>query len=272
MSEAIRPLSVVTGASSGIGYELAKHCAADGMDLIIAADRPEIVEAAQALAAMGARVQHLQVDLSTIDGVDQVLALVAGRPVDHLLANAGHGLGHAFLDQSVADWRHVIDTNITGTIYLAQKIATGMVERGQGKILFTGSIAGLIPGTFQAVYNGSKAFIDSFAWALRNELKDTGVTVTTLLPGPTDTEFFERADLMDTKVGQGKKDDPADVARTGYEAMMRGEGDVVAGWKNKLQAALAAVTPESVKAEQHRGMAEPGSGKDGGETYQKPLG
>lgn len=268
MSEALRPLSVVTGASSGIGYELAKLCAADGFDLIIAADRPELVEAAQALQAVGVNVEQLQVDLSTIEGVDQLLALIGDRPIDHLMANAGHGLGHAFLEQSVADWRHVIDTNVVGTIYLAQQITRRMVERGQGQVLFTGSIAGLMPGSFQAVYNGTKAFIDSFAWALRNELKDTGVSITTLLPGPTDTDFFERADMEDTQVGQGKKDDPAMVARTGYEAMKKGEGDVVAGWKNKFQAALGAITPESIKAEQHRKMAEPNSG----ETYQKPLG
>jgi short-subunit dehydrogenase len=272
VSAAIRPLSVVTGASSGIGYELAKLCAADGFDLIIAADRPELAEAAQALGAMGARVEQVQVDLSTIEGVDRLLAVVGDRPVDHLMANAGHGLGHAFLDQSVDDWRHVIDTNVTGTIYLVQQIAQRMVDRGQGMILFTGSIAGLMPGSFQAVYNGTKAFIDSFAWALRNELKDTGVSITTLLPGATDTDFFERAGMADTKVGQSKKDDPAMVAKTGYDAMMKGEGDVVAGWKNKLQAAMGAITPESVKAEQHRKMAEPGSGKDTGEIYQKPWG
>jgi len=270
MSEAIRPLSIVTGASSGIGYELARLCAQDGFDLIIAADRPELVEAGQALESLGVRVEQIQVDLSTMEGVDRLLALVGNRPVDQLLANAGHGLGHAFLQQDVADWRHVIDTNITGTIYLAQRLATRMVDRGQGRILFTGSIAGLMPGSFQAVYNGTKAFIDSFAWALRNELKDTGVSVTTLLPGPTDTEFFERADMLDTKVGQARKDDPADVAKTGYDAMKKGEGDVVAGWKNKLQAAMGAITPESIKAEQHRKMAEPGNGDR--ETYQKPLG
>lgn len=271
MSEAIRPLSVVTGASSGIGYELARLCAADGFDLIVAADRPELVEAAQALEALGVRVEQIQVDLSTIEGVDRLLALSGDRPVDHLMANAGHGLGDAFLDQDVAAWRHVLDTNVTGTIYLAQQVTRRMVERGQGMVLFTGSIAGLMPGSFAAVYNGTKAFIDSFAWALRNELKDTGVSITTLLPGPTDTDFFDRAGMEDTKVGQAKKDDPAMVAKTGYDAMIKGEGDVVAGWKNKFQAAMGAITPESVKAEQHRKMAEPGSGDDG-QTYQKPLG
>ncbi|WP_334163656.1 SDR family NAD(P)-dependent oxidoreductase [Phenylobacterium sp.] len=261
MSEDLRPLAVITGASSGIGYDLGRLAAQDGYDLIIAADRPEIVEAAQAFQALGARVEHLQVDLATLDGVDRLVGLVAGRPVDALLANAGHGLGHAFLEQPVEDWRHVIDTNVTGTIYLVQRLAPAMVERGRGRILFTGSIAGLMPGAFQAVYNGTKAFVDSFSFALRNELKDTGVTVTCLMPGPTDTDFFERADLEDTKVGTDKKDDPAMVARTGWAAMLKGEGDVVAGWKNKMQAAMSAVTPQSALAEMHRGMAEPGSGR-----------
>lgn len=262
MSEApqFRPLAVVTGASSGIGYELARCCAEAGFDLVIAADMPEIVEAAQALRGLGSDVEEIRVDLATRDGVEALVELVGARPIDALLANAGHGLGNAFLEQPEDAWRHVIDTNITGTLHLVQRLAPRMVARGQGRILFTGSIAGLMPGTFQAVYNGSKAFIDSFAWALRNEMKDTGVTVTTLLPGPTDTEFFGRAEMLDTKVGQGKKDDPADVARTGFEAMMKGEGDVVHGLHNKMQAAMAAVTPASAMAEAHRKLAEPGGG------------
>ena len=178
-----------------------------------------------------------------------------------MAANAGHGLGKAFLDQDFEDVRHVVDTNITGTLRLAQTVARGMRDGGEGRILFTGSIAGLMPGAFQAVYNASKAFVDSFSFALRNELKDTGVMVTCLMPGPTDTDFFERAGLMDTKVGQDDgKMDPAEVARIGYDALKRGDGDVVAGIKNKLQAAAAALTPQTVLAEQHRKMAEPGSG------------
>ena len=262
MSEDLKPLAVVTGASSGIGYELAKLAAQNGFDLVVAADRPEIVSAAQAFEQLGARVDQLQVDLSTTDGVDRLLEVIGDRPVDALMANAGHGLGHAFLDQEFSEARHVADTNITGTIYLVHRIGRQMRARDRGRILFTGSIAGLMPGTFQAVYNGTKAFVDSFAWALRNELKDTGVSVSCLMPGATDTNFFHRADMDDTKVGQGKKDDPADVARTGFEAMMKGEGDVVHGLKNKVQAAVAAVTPQSRLAEMHRGMAEPGSGKE----------
>ena len=153
----------------------------------------------------------------------------------------------------------MIDTNVTGTVYLIHKIARGMHARGEGKILITGSIAGFMPGTYQAVYNATKAFLDSFSFALRAELKDTGVTVTCLMPGATETDFFERADMMDTKVGTAKKDDPADVAKTGFEAMMAGEGDVVTGWHNKLQSAIASITPAGMLAERHRKMAAPGS-------------
>jgi short-subunit dehydrogenase len=260
----LRPLAVVTGASSGIGYQLASLAAEQGYDLVIAADEPAIVEAEQAFSQAGVDVVSLQTDLSTTEGVDKLLAAIGGRQVDALFANAGHGLGHGFLDQDWKEARHVIDTNIVGTIYLIHELVPAMRDRGQGRILLTGSIAGLIPGTFQAVYNGSKAFIDSFSFALRDELKDTGVTVTCLMPGPTDTEFWERGDLTDTKAGSEPKKmmDPAKVAKIGFEAMMKGEGDVVAGWKNKLQAAMAAVTPQSVLAEQHRKMTEPGSAAD----------
>lgn len=260
MARSARPLAVVTGASSGIGYELAKLCAENGHDLVIAADEPLIHDAAQDLRARGAAVDAVEADLATLEGVDRLVAAVGGRPVAALLANAGHGLGHAFLDQDFAAVRHVIDTNVTGTLYLIQKLGQGMRARGQGRILLTGSIAGFMPGTFQAVYNGTKAFIDNFAFALRSELKDSGVTVTCLMPGPTDTEFFERAGMDDTKVGQAKKDDPAMVAKAGFDAMLRGEGDVVSGWKNKLQTTLANVMPAGMLAEQHRKMAEPGSG------------
>ena len=257
-----KPLAVVTGASSGIGYELARECAENGFDLVIAADQPEINKAAQALRQLGAEVETVEADLSTLEGVDKLYAAIGGRSVDALLANAGHGLGHAFLDQNFDEARHVIDTNITGTIYLIQKVGKEMRTRNAGRILITGSIAGFMPGSFQAVYNGTKAFIDSFSFALRNELKDTNVTVTCLMPGATDTEFFERAGMEDTKVGQQEKDDPAKVAKDGFEAMMNGEGDVVSGWKNKIQATIANVTPAGVLAEQHRKMAEPGTGDE----------
>ncbi len=257
-------IAVVTGASTGIGYELAKCAAQDGYDLVIAADEPQIQEAAMRLREFGVQVEAMQVDLATPDGVRRFVngILALDRPVDLLMANAGRGLGDDFLDQDVREAQRVVDTNISGTLALVHAIGNRMRNRGSGRILFLGSIAGFLPGSFQAVYNGTKSFINSFSFALRDELKDTGVTVTCLMPGPTDTEFFERADMLDTAVGQGKKDDPAFVAKTGYQAMLDGEGDVVAGWKNKLMTAAANVTPAGVLAAQHRKMSEPGTAKN----------
>jgi short-subunit dehydrogenase len=176
-----------------------------------------------------------------------------------LIANAGHGLGGAFLDQSLVDITHVIDTNISGTLALIHQVGRDMLKRRTGRILIVGSIAGFMPGSFQATYNATKAFIDSFSWALRNELKDTGVSVTCLMPGATETDFFQRAGMMDTRLGVEEKMDAAEVARIGFQAMMDGEGDVVAGLKNKIQSAVAAVTPSSALAEQHRKKAQPGT-------------
>jgi uncharacterized protein len=259
MASQIRPLALVTGASTGIGFELAKCCAERGYDLIVAADEPEINESATVLQKLGVKVEPVIADLATEAGVAKLykVAQEMNRPIDILCANAGRGLGHGFLDQDFHEARHVVDTNVTGTIDLVQKVGRDMRARGEGRIMIVGSIAGFMPGTFQAVYNGTKAFLDSFSFALRAELEGTGVTVTCLMPGATETEFFARADMLDTKVGAGKKDDPAEVARIGFDAMMRGEGDVVSGWKNKLMSALALITPSGVLAEQHRKMAEP---------------
>src|SRR5215211_1620971 len=171
MALTTRPLAIVTGA-----------CAQNGFDLLVAADQPKIAQAAQEFRTLGVEAEAVQADLATLEGVDKLYAAAQGRPVDALLANAGHGLGKAFLDQNFDDVRHVIDTNITGTIYLVQKVGRDMRARGKGRILITGSIAGFIPGAFQAVYNGTKAFLDSFSFAIRNELKDTGITVTCLMP------------------------------------------------------------------------------------------
>lgn len=260
---ASRKLAVVTGASTGIGFELAHVAAQEGYDLIVVADEPLIEASARDFAQHGTDVRSVEADLSTIDGVDRLLAAAQGRQIDLLCANAGRGIGHAFLEQEVATWRKVIDTNITGTLYLLQKVLQQMVARDEGKVLITGSIAGFIPGAFHAVYNGTKAFVDSFADAIRNEIKESeGVTITNLMPGATDTEFFERADMLDTKVGTMKKDDPAKVARDGWDALMAGKAHVVSGWKNKLQAAAAHVTPAGILAEQHRKQAEPGTDEE----------
>ena len=258
---ATRPFAIVTGASTGIGFELAKRCAKEGYDLLIAADEPAIEQAAASLRGAGAEVEPVQADLSTTEGVDKLYSAARGRSVDALLANAGRGLGNAFLDQDFDKARRVIDTNVTGTVYLIHKVGNDMRRKNEGKILITGSIAGFMPGSFQAIYNGTKAFLNSFSFALREELKDTKVTVTCLMPGATETEFFKRAEMMDTKIGTSEKDDAEEVANNGFDAMMKGEGDVVSGFKNKVQSSVANVTPAGVLAGQHRKMAEPGSAK-----------
>ena len=253
--------AVVTGASTGIGYELARCCAVHGFDLLIAADEPQIEEAAREIRAehRWVEVEALEADLATLEGSDRLYAATRGRHVDALLANAGRGLGRAFLEQDFADVRRVIDTNVTGTVYLIQKIGRDMCKARQGRILITGSIAGFMPGTYQAVYNGTKAFLDSFSFALRHEIAEHGVSVTCLMPGATETDFFERADMLDTNVGQAKKDDAAEVAKQGFEAMMAGKGQVITGWQNKLQAAIAHLAPSDLLAEMHRRKAAPGS-------------
>jgi short-subunit dehydrogenase len=253
--------AIITGASTGIGFELATLAAKDGYDILVVADEPLVEAAAADFKQFGTEVQSVEADLSTIEGVDRLLAAAGGRQIDLVCANAGRGLGHGFLDQSVADWRKVVDTNVVGTLYLLHKTLPAMVARNEGKVLVVGSIAGFIPGSFQAVYNGTKAFVDSFTDALRNELKESdGVTITTLMPGPVETEFFDRADMMDTSVGTNpNKSDPVDVAKDGWDALMAGKASIVSGWKNKLQVAAAHVTPAAVLAEQHRKMAEPGT-------------
>ncbi len=264
MADVFRPLALVTGASTGIGYELAKRCAQSGYDLVIAADEPKIAETADELRSFGVNVNAVQADLSTAEGVNMLWNAFGAlsRPIDILCANAGRGLGHGFLDEDFDAAKHVVETNITGTLDLVQRVGREMRRQGYGRILIVGSIAGFMPGTFQAVYNGTKAFLDSFSYALRAELEDTGVTVTCLMPGATETAFFGRAGMLDTRVGQAKKDDPAEVARIGFEAMMRGEAGIVSGWKNKIMSAIASVLPSTITAEQHRKMAEPRGGHD----------
>lgn len=254
--------AIVTGASTGIGFELATLAAQNGYDILVVANEGLIDAAAADFKQFGTEVRSVNADLSTIAGVDDVLVAAGGRTIDLLFANAGTGTGGAFLDQDVATWRFAVDTNITGTLYLVQRVLKDMVARDAGKILVTGSIAGYIPGPFNAIYNATKAFLDNFTEALRNEIKESkGVTLTTLMPGPTETEFFDRADMGDTSVGQAKKDDPAKVAKDGWDALMAGKGHIVSGLYNKLQVAASGVVPPSVLAEAHRHMAEPGSGK-----------
>ena len=260
------PLAVVTGASSGIGLELAKQFAANGFDLVVAAEDSDIDTVAGDLRSSGAHVEAVRVDLATDDGVDELFRRITatGRPVDAIALNAGIGAGGAFAtDTALADELRVIDLNVRSTVHLAKHVLPGMVERGEGRVLFTSSLAAGLPGSFHAVYNASKSFVQSFALGLREELKDTGVTVTTLMPGPTETEFFERADMLDTRVGESdSKDDAALVAEQGFEALMAGKERAVAGsLSTRLQNRGSRFIPDAIKSKMHRGLAEP-KGRD----------
>src|SRR3954453_787735 len=259
-----RSFALVTGASSGIGLELAKEFARNDFDLIVAAEDGELAAAATELEGMGASVDAVQVDLATPDGVERLYRRIqeTGRPLEAAALNAGVGSGGSFAETPLKDELRLVDLNVRSTVHLAKYVVRDMSERGQGRILFTSSIASTMPGPFQAVYNASKSFVQSLALARRNELKDTDVTVTSLMPGPTDTEFFERADMLDTKVGAGDKDDPEDVARLGFEALMDGEERVVAAsLSTKLQGRGSRVLPDRAKAAMPRKNAAPGSAK-----------
>ena len=261
-----RQFAVVTGASSGIGLELARQFAENGYDVLIAAEDDGIEAAAGELRGTGADVLPVRTDLRKGEEVERLWSAVLahGRPVDAVALNAGVGQGGAFVDIDLADDLEVIQTNIVSTVHLAKLVLRDMVGRNSGRVLVTSSIASTMPGSFQATYNATKSFLQSFTEALQNELKDTDVTLTSLMPGPTDTNFFHRADMDDTPVGQGSKDDPAQVAEQGFKALMKGEDKVVAGSvKTKVQGAANKVLPDKLKAAAHRQMAEPESGHTG---------
>jgi uncharacterized protein len=261
-SSTTRPLAMVTGASSGIGRELADQFAQHGFDLVVNAEDDRLETAAAELRNSGADVRAVRADLRTAEGVEELWSAVTatGRPLAAAALNAGVGKGGVFVATELADELAIIDLNITSTVRLAKHVLRDMTARGEGRVLITSSIASTMPGSFQAVYNASKSFLQSFAEALQEELRDSGVTVTSLMPGPTETDFFRRADMEDTKVGAASKDDPAQVAKQGFEALMKGERRVVAAsLSTKLQEGVGKVVPDALKAKMHRNMAEPGS-------------
>jgi uncharacterized protein len=265
--EESRPLALVTGASSGIGLELAREFVRNGFDVVVNAEDGELRAAASSLAGDGAQVRAVQADLSTPEGVERLWSAVAsgGRPLDAVALNAGIGTNGDFTHIPLEDDLRLIAVNVTAVVHLAKRVLPAMVERGAGRVLITSSVAATMPGPYYATYAASKAFLQSFAQAIRHELKDTGVTVTALQPGPTDTEFFDRAGMQDTKVAGADKDEPADVARQGFEAMMAGKDHVVAGSpKNKAQAAASRVLPETTRAAMHAAQTRPREGEGSG--------
>jgi short-subunit dehydrogenase len=258
-----RPLAVVTGASSGIGFELARVFAENGYDLFIASGSPSIHRAAERIQSEGAHVQSVEANLARYDGVERLWNAIqsTNRPVDAIAINAGVGIGGDFTRETDLDAElDMIALNVSSVVHLAKRVLPGMVARGRGRVLITSSIAGTMPTPLEAVYGATKAFDLWFSRSLRAELKDTGVTVSALQPGPTNTNFFHRAKMDNTQVGREGKftNDPRDVALQGYQAMMAGKDHVFSSSvKTKLEGELGQFVPESFKAEQHRKMAEP---------------
>lgn len=257
-----KALAVVTGASSGIGYELARELAKRGYDLIVASAGERLSPAAEDFRSSGTQVMEVQADLATKDGVEELWRKVesAGRPVNVACINAGVGLGGFFSETDLEAELNMVNLNCAGTVHLAKRVVQQMVGVGTGKILFTSSIAGEMVAAREAVYAATKAFVLSFAHSLRYELKDTGITVTALQPGPTDTDFFHRAGMDNTNVGQKGKSEsqPSDVARQGIDALMEGKDHVyAASMKTKMEGAMANVTPGMVKGAMHEHMAKP---------------
>lgn len=260
-----RRLALITGASSGIGLELARQFAQNGFDIVINSENAaELETAAQALRSEGATVTTQAADLRQRDAIHALLDTVQslGRPLDALAANAGVGIGGRFTETDLHTELDLIQLNIASQVHLVKHVAKDMAARGEGHILITGSIAGLMPGSFQSVYNGSKAFLNSWGEAIREELKEQNVHVTVLMPGATETNFFHRADMDDTKVGESKKMAAAPVAEAGYKALMADDDHVVAGFKNKLQAFMTNILPDPALAKMHRDMAQPNAEKD----------
>jgi short-subunit dehydrogenase len=259
-------LAVVTGASSGIGYWLAKELAGRGYDLVVCSEGERLEKAAEDLEADGVEVLEVSADLATPDGVDQLWDAIQGfgRPVDVACINAGVGVGGLFTETDLDEELNMVQLNCASTVHLAKHVVKQMVTRGSGKILFTASIAGEMVAPREAVYAASKAFVLSFAHSVRYELKDSGVTVTALQPGPTDTDFFHRAGMDDTKVGsEGKRESqPQDVAKQGIDALFAGDDHVyAASLKTKVEGMMANFIPGDVKGSMHEKMAKPVSGK-----------
>lgn len=266
MEDKQTPFAVVTGASSGIGREIAKVLAEKGFDLLITArDLKRLEETATKLRKKGANVSIVPADLAAYDGVETLYGAIeaAGRPLDAIAINAGRGVGGRFAGGTrLQDELELIQLNISSYVHLAKRVLPRMVARRSGRILFTGSVAGTTPLAFESVYSASKAFVNSFSRALRAELKGSGVTVTLLMPSATETRFFHRAGMDDTAVGKSRKDDPAEVARQGVEAMLAGKASIFGGSiATKMQGNFAHLLPEDAKATLFRHHSEPGSGR-----------
>ena len=260
----VRPFAIVTGASSGIGLELARQFAENGFDLLVVAEDPGILDVAEELSDIAAQIIPLQADLAVRSGVEELWETFEsiGRPLEAIAINAGVGVGGRFVETDLEAELNMIDLNVTSSVILAKYAVREMVKHNKGRILITASVVSVMPAPYQVIYGATKSFLLSMSEGLRNELKDTDITVTALMPGATETNFFHRAGLDDTKVGVSEKDDPADVARDGFKAMMDGKDSVIShSAKTVMQGWMLEILPETVKAEMHANAAKPGSAR-----------
>jgi len=239
--------ALITGGTSGIGKELAKLFALDKYNLIIVArDQAQLNNVAAELGSTGIKVETISKDLSDMNEVFALCEELGDRQIDVLVNDAGQGVYGLFKDNDIVSELNIIQLNISATVILTKHFVKQMVARGEGKILNLGSVAGKLPGPWQAVYHATKAFVLSFTTAIREELKDSGITLTALLPGATDTDFFNKAGMEDSKVVQDKEAlaDAETVAKDGYDALMAGKDRVISGFKNKLQVNMANLMPD----------------------------
>ncbi|KQR71180.1 SDR family oxidoreductase [Pedobacter sp. Leaf176] len=264
--ENTKHFALITGATSGIGLELAKLFAKDKFNLVIVArNEADLERTASMLKMEGIEVITFSKDLFLPDAASELYEDLKSQniQIDVLVNDAGQGVYGKFIETELNRELDIIQLNIASLVTLTKLYVKEMVARNSGKILNVASIAGKAPGPYQAVYHGTKAFVHSFSESVRNEVKDSAVTITSLLPGPTDTDFFNKADMQDSKIVQeGQLADPAGVAKDGYEAMMAGDDMVVSGMKNKIMVTLGNITPDSMQAEQMAKMQEPVRDKD----------
>lgn len=257
---------LITGGTSGIGLELAKLFAQDGYNLVVVArDEAELASTAEII-----KKEH-QVDVITIskdlfepDAAFQLYDEVKekGLTIDVLVNDAGQGQYGLFVDTDINRELEIIQLNICSLVVLTKLYLKEMVARGEGKILNVSSIAGKVPGPWQSVYHGTKAFVQSFTMAIRSEVKDKGVVVTALLPGATDTDFFNKADMTESKaVQEGQLAEAAGVAKDGYEALMNNESMVISGFMNKVNVAMGNLLPDQAVADQMKSKQEPSDKK-----------
>ncbi|KGX92409.1 oxidoreductase [Pontibacillus halophilus JSM 076056 = DSM 19796] len=257
-----RPLAMITGASSGLGLEIAKHFAKDNYDIAISGSSDRIFEAAEVIRDFGVEAYPHKADAATYDGVEDFWTFVhnLGRPVDSAVLNVGIGLGGAFRETDLQEELRLISINISGTVHMAKRVVNHMLPNGNGKILIVSSIAATLPTPYETVYGPSKAFAFSFAESLREELRGTGVTVTATLPGATDTNFHDNAGMGDTEIGSSEKNDKELVAKQSYDAMMNGDDQVIGGTQETKQEAMEnKIMPEAVTAANHAKKARPES-------------